>query len=91
MTQIKELLKNLPSKARAEGNEDPMSDPDYIRKSSKLINDALQKGMDVLQMDNGEIVTTGLKVVVSKYRWDPVTNQMVKVSSRAGRKRVAKK
>ncbi len=49
---------------------DLMTDPDYLRQSSALINEALQKGFDVLQMPNGDIVTTGTKTVVNTYSWD---------------------
>jgi hypothetical protein len=88
MTAIKEILKNLPSQTRGESSQgQPMGDPEYLRKSAKLINDALSKGMDVLQLENGDIVTTGMKVVVTKYRWDTEASQMVKVNSRAGRRR----
>lgn len=49
---------------------DVMLDSRYIKQSSTLISDALQKGFDVLQMSNGDIVTTGTKTVVYKYTWD---------------------
>lgn len=49
---------------------DVMLDARYIKQSSTLISDALQKGFDVLQMSNGDIVTTGTKTVVYKYTWD---------------------
>jgi hypothetical protein len=86
MTAIKDILKNLPSKA-ANTAAEPMADPEYLRKSLRLINEALQKGMDVLQLENGDIVTTGTKIVHTKYTWDATSNQMVKVASRAGRRR----
>jgi len=49
---------------------DVMLDSRYIKQSSTLISDALTKGFDVLQMSNGDIVTTGTKTVVYKYTWD---------------------
>ena len=36
-----------------------MLDPRYLRQSSSLIQESLQKGFDVLQLANGDIVTTG--------------------------------
>lgn len=65
--------------AKKEGNatlEDLMGDQDYIRQSSGLIKDALEKGYDVLQLSNGDIVTTGTKVVVFRYSWDENTGKM---------------
>lgn len=54
------------------GNQlaDLMADPGYLRHSSALINEALQKGFDVLQLANGDIVTTGTKTIVHTYSWD---------------------
>lgn len=62
-----------------------MADPTYLRQSSALINEALQKGFDVMQLANGDIVTTGTKIVVSTYAWDAAKGRLVK--SRTGRMR----
>ena len=58
---------------------DMMTDARYLRQSSALINEALQKGFDVLQLADGDIVTTGTKTVVYQYRWDPEKGKLVKV------------
>ena len=84
MTTLKEVLSNLPSKTaqdNAEGDTslELMANPDYLRQSSTLISEALKKGFDVLQLDNGEIVTTGTKTIVYKYRWDEKSGKMKKV------------
>ncbi len=55
-----------------------MLDPRYLRQSSSLIQDALQKGFDVLQLANGDIVTTGTKTVVFQYSWDEEKGKLVK-------------
>ena len=57
---------------------DMMLDPRYLRQSSSLINEALQKGFDVLQLANGDIVTTGTKTVVYQYAWDSEKGKLVK-------------
>lgn len=59
---------------------DIMLDSRYIKSSSQLIADALAKGFDVLQMSNGEIVTTGTKTVVYKYTWDDVAGKLKRTS-----------
>lgn len=64
----------------AAGNSSVMLDSNYIKQSSNLISDALQKGFDVLQMSNGEIVTTGTKTVVYKYTWDEESGKMKRTS-----------
>jgi hypothetical protein len=67
---------------------DLMADPAYLRHSSALINEALQKGFDVLQLANGDIVTTGTKTVVYTYSWDSQHAKLAKVKSpSASRKR----
>lgn len=55
-----------------------MLDARYLRQSSSLIQDALQKGFDVLQLANGDIVMTGTKTVVYQYLWDEDKGKLVK-------------
>lgn len=64
-----------------------MLDPRYLRQSSSLIQDALQKGFDVLQLSNGDIVTTGTKTVVYQYAWDSERGKLVKTKPEARRRR----
>jgi hypothetical protein len=63
-----------------------MLDPRYLRQSSSLIQDALQKGFDVLQLANGDIVTTGTKTVVYQYAWDQDKGKLVKTKPEGSRK-----
>ena len=58
-----------------------MMDPRYLRQSSALINESLQKGFDVLQLSDGSVVTTGTKTVVHHYRWDEEKGKLVKTKS----------
>lgn len=69
------------------GNQlaDLMSDPAYLRHSSALINEALQKGFDVLQLANGDIVTTGTKTIVNTYRWDAGSGKLAKTKPAAAK------
>lgn len=70
------------AKRPVEGSEQEvtnmMLDPRYLRQSSSLIQDALQKGFDVLQLANGDIVTTGTKTVVHQYTWDESKGKLMK-------------
>ena len=63
-----------------------MLDARYLRQSSSLIQDALQKGFDVLQLANGDIVTTGTKTVVHQYTWDLEKGKLVKTKPENTRK-----
>lgn len=78
-----------PMRKSAEGDPEitnMMLDPRYLRQSSSLIQDALQKGFDVLQLANGDIVTTGTKTVVYQYAWDNEKGKLVKTKPKAERK-----
>lgn len=61
---------------------DLMSNPDYLRHSSAIIHEALKDGFDVLQLPNGDIVTTGTKIITNTFVWDATTGSMSK--ARAG-------
>src|SRR5262249_44666861 len=76
-------------KKNAEGEPEitnMMLDPRYLRQSSSLIQDALQKGFDVLQLANGDIVTTGTKTVVYQYAWDESKGKLMKTKPDGARK-----
>lgn len=66
-----------------------MLDPRYLRQSSSLIQDALQKGFDVLQLANGDIVMTGTKTVVYQYIWDEDAGKLVKAKSERKAKKLS--
>ena len=63
-----------------------MLDPRYLRQSSSLIQDALQKGFDVLQLANGDIITTGTKTVVYQYAWEQEKGKLIKTKPEGSRK-----
>lgn len=56
---------------------DMMKDESYIKSCSNIISNALKNGFDVLQLENGDIITKGLKVVSYHYVWDDSKKQMV--------------
>lgn len=58
-----------------------MTDPNYIRKSSSLVTEALNKGCDVIQMANGDIYITETKTVTFHYKWDEEKGRMLRVNS----------
>lgn len=95
MTYNNRLIKklNLSGKGAGSGKRtddadimDMMTDPRYLRQSSALINEALQKGFDVLQLADGDIVTTGTKTVVYQYTWDAEKGKLVKTKSESSKK-----
>lgn len=83
MTSIKDTLDLIPEmEDESISSVDLMKNADYLRHSSTIISDALQKGCDVLQLENGDIVTTGTRIVVTRYRWDDEASKIVKVSAK---------
>lgn len=63
--------------------DDPMenifTDIDYICNSTPLIIDSLQRGLDIAQLPNGDIIVTEIKTVNTQYSWDKVKQRMIKV------------
>lgn len=78
---LQATTKDAQRAAKETGSElsDLMADAAYLRQSSALINDALQKGFDVLQLADGDIVTTGTKTIVYQYSWDEKKSKLTKV------------
>ncbi len=83
MDSVKNILNNIPESSKnGESLEDVMKNPGYLRHSSNIISEALQKGFDVLQLENGDIVTTGTKIIVTQFHWDEEKQAMVKLSAK---------
>lgn len=74
---------------RNDEGSNTMLDPRYLRQSSSLIQDALQKGFDVLQLANGDIVMTGTKTVVYQYVWEDEKGKLVKAKSERKNKKLS--
>ena len=77
MSSVLNLIKNLPQ--ASENDKNLVTDINYIRKSSTLVNDALQKGSDIMQLPNGDIIVTEVKTVTYKYRWNCEKNKFERV------------
>lgn len=69
MSTVYQLLDSLPN-TQSEIDETPFLDQKYISRSLDLINNALQKGADVTQMPNGDILMTEVKTVTYRYAWN---------------------
>lgn len=69
---------------------DLMANPEYLRHSSSVINEALKEGFDVLQLPNGDIVTTGTKTIVNTYVWDEATSRLDKARAPSEKPRTRK-
>lgn len=79
MSSVLNLIKNLPELDKSENN--PAADINYIRKSTNLVNDALNKGSDVMQLANGDIVITEVKTVTYSYKWNKASNKFERATS----------
>ncbi len=59
---------------------DIFSEIKYICGSTSLIVESLQKGLDVAQLPNGDIIVTEIKVVNTQYTWNDDKQRMIKIS-----------
>ena len=80
MSSVLNLIKNLPT-ASNDDEANLASDVNYIRKSASLVNDALQKGSDIMQLANGDIIITEVKTMTYKYVWNEETNKFDRATS----------
>ncbi len=79
---IKDVINSLPKNSPKASLDDLINNDDYVDSCQSIIDDALKHGYDVLQMENGDIITTGTKVIVTQYRWDNDKQKMVKVMTK---------
>jgi hypothetical protein len=83
MSSIKELINDINEADKGgPADKDYMQDEDYRESCFEVINEALQKGFDVIHMENGDIITTGTKIIVTQYRWDSAKRKLAKISSK---------
>jgi hypothetical protein len=87
---------NVTKDARAQASEEEnmlaelMANPEYLRHSSAVINEALKEGFDVLQLPNGDIVTTGTKTIVNTFVWDAAKSRLDKARAPSEKPRTRK-
>lgn len=74
MTTLANVLKAAAATKQEKVNDDIVSslakDINYIKRSSMIVSDALQKGSDIMQLANGDILITEVKTVTYKYSWN---------------------
>ena len=72
MTALLNAIKEISSQSNV--GEDVVTglakDMNYIKRSSTIVTDALQKGSDIMQLANGDILITEVKTVTYKYQWN---------------------
>lgn len=76
----KEIDENIENAATKDQGPDPLTDIDYICKSTTLITESLRNGKDIAQLPNGDIIVTERKIVHLHYTWDPAKGKMVRIS-----------
>jgi len=59
---------------------DIFADINYICKTTPLIVESLQKGLDVAQLPNGDILVTEVRTINTQYSWDKNKQKMSRVS-----------
>ncbi|MFV9875158.1 MAG: DUF2671 domain-containing protein [Rickettsiales endosymbiont of Dermacentor nuttalli] len=81
-----QLLKDIgdylvSDKAKDVDDDSAIYDVRYACRASVLINESLQKGCDVMQLPNGDIVVTEKKTFTFQYTWDDKKGKLVRVQS----------
>ena len=82
-TKIHNLIAQATESNNSQAIAAVMSDARYLRQSSSLINDALQRGFDVMQLADGSVVISGVKTVSYQYEWDEASGKLVRNKSTA--------
>ncbi|MCC2646995.1 MAG: hypothetical protein K0R02_1060 [Rickettsiaceae bacterium] len=67
-------------------NNDILTNVKYICKSSSLITESLQKGCDITQLSNGDIIVTEVKIVNVQYSWDAEKGKMIRLGNSNNKK-----
>ncbi len=75
---LKDIESYIDEEQKIENDIDLMSDMRYVVKSCSLITESLQKGCDVMQLANGDIIVTELKPVTFRYSWDEKREKLVR-------------
>ena len=70
MLDIKNLKIAVELQSRDAEENDVLVDVRYICKSGSLITESLQRGSDVMQLPNGDIIVSEMKPVTFYYAWD---------------------
>ncbi|MDF2965779.1 MAG: hypothetical protein K0Q51_1167 [Rickettsiaceae bacterium] len=73
-------------KNKDETNNEILTNVKYICKSSALITESLQKGCDITQLSNGDIIVTEVKIVNVQYTWDAEKGKMIRLGNTANKK-----
>ena len=71
----------LIDKQKKETNDevnDILQDIRYICKTSSLITESLQRGCDVAQLPNGDLIITEVKTINTQYSWDSSKERLVR-------------
>jgi hypothetical protein len=88
MSSVLKFINSLPT---IDNNDDVTTNLNYIKRSATLINDALQKGLDVLQLASGDIEITEVKTITYKYVWDEEINKFTRAATGTKQKKRRRK
>ena len=68
------------SNIKSEKREDIFSNLKYICESAAIITESLQNKCEVVQMPNGDIIVTEVKIVTTKHSWDCDKHKFIKIN-----------
>ena len=77
----KELLNSSNDISSNYNNLEIFDNVRYVVQSCTLITESLKKGCDVLQMSNGDVIITEVKVYTYHYEWDEEKGKFARVKN----------
>ncbi len=59
--------------------QDIFNNIEYICQFTDLITESLQKGFDIAQLPNGDVIVTEIRRINVQYRWDKQKRKIIKL------------
>lgn len=83
MLDTKKLKNLIYSQSKDLEENNVLEEARYICKSGALITESLERGSDIMQMPNGDIIVSEMKAVTFYYAWDKVKGKLVRLNNTA--------
>jgi hypothetical protein len=83
MLDTKKLKNLIYSQSKDLEENNVLEEARYICKSGALITESLERGSDIMQMPNGDIIVSEMKAVTFYYAWDKVKGNLVRLNNTA--------
>ena len=76
----RDQVEDRAEESSVETGSDLLTDVSYLCKATPLIVNSLQRGCDVAQLPNGDVLVTEVKVINNQFSWNKEKNKMVRTT-----------